>query len=349
MFRFPLLLSICCGLWFQPVFAQIQLNASDLPVPGEIWSATGSSQDTVPSPSFGASQTWNYANVPTLPFFQNILFKNNSQNLFPPSNLVGVSGFEDDSSFVGFEKRPNGMFLKGTRSQSQSFLVKEEYTPARAFIPFNLNLGQESTVTGKSIVTSQSVGGEGSLFVSRGQYTQTHRLVGYGNISTPLLSNVPALLFLEKWVTRDSTFSSFNGGDLEFQGFSVDTYWSLIFLKKGPGVPVAYFDYDSASNITEGPVFYSTSTNTAAEPLWQQDRMGVYPNPASGSAQGWVTVEEPAEVVVFSPTGQKVLELQVPPNRPTPLPLPSDQKGVFFIEMKGKSGSLIKRQKWVRN
>jgi len=340
------------------VYSQIQLNSNDNPKPGEIWGATGSTQQTFTSPTFGANQIWNYGNIPTFPFVSNLLFKNISgtpqAGIFAPANLMGLSGFQEDSNYVGFETRTNGLFSNGEindQVESGFSLKTKVYTPARMWVPFTLSLGQQIVTTGKSLFKRDNTDNGGELTEIRSEYVQTIRLVGYGTLTTPVMASRPALLFFEKYVSRDSTFMTINGGfnPLEFENFSIDSTYRLSFIKKGPGLFAATFQYDSASGVTTNPNFFVDSGPSAIENQFSDIHSVIYPNPSVSSEPMWVKWPNTATAVVYTIAGKKLIEINLNPHQSVVIPLEPFNKGIFILEIRDQERNIVSRHKWIRN
>lgn len=199
------------------VQAQIQLNTSDHPVVGEIWQIKYVEQDTIPTPTFGANQNWIFDNLIPLPNDLIYRFRTPSAGFLPPSNLIGYSSFDNDSTFVGFETRANGLFIKGSEDVNFSYFSSQIHLPAQMMVPFNLSLNQQVSQSGKTIQKQNFAGGEDSETQTRSTYTQTFKMVGYGTLTSLVHSNTPVLLYLEKTSSIDSFFQRQAGAsELEF-------------------------------------------------------------------------------------------------------------------------------------
>ncbi len=275
-------------------------------------------------------------------------------SILSSANILGHYSPFGDSNYVGFETRPNGLFFAGRiydQTSNFSSFRTEVYQPSIVFAPYNLDLGQQIITTGKSIKRIDSTGVQGELREIRSQFVQTKRLVGHGNLSTPLFLNTPSLLFLEKIVSMDSSFVTTNGGNspLEFQDLYSSTGYSLYFFKKGPGILAAIFDYDSVNGVATNAQFFKKSVSSSIENQSNTKSSLIYPNPSFSSEITWLEWPKSAMAVVFNSTGQKLIETKLNPNQPTALKLEPYQKGLFILEIQDIEGKTLSRQKWIRN
>jgi hypothetical protein len=333
--------------------AQILLNATDHPVSGEVWIGVGSEQDTLATPTLGANQTWNYASVPLFTETSELVFGSGAGqgNIYPfgQVDLVGRLGSFGDSVFVGFETKTNGLFIKGQSSSNPgNGFSFDTHTPSECLIPFGLAINQTYTQNGLSVSEFQGAGAEGTRSQIKSRYSKRITLVGFGSLTTPVLQTSPALLFRERYISEDSIFQEQTpGAGLEFSSFRVDTSYSYIFTKKGPGMVAAFFNLDSASGVCTSGEFYSPSQVVSLKSNLGE-ALGVFPNPSSFSQALYLQVPEDSKVSVVDMAGRQVQALDVKAETSTVIRWENPIPGIYMLEAKSASGKVLLRQKLVR-
>jgi hypothetical protein len=324
---------------------------SHLPQPGQIiYEGEASSEDVTNFPS-GPNQTWN---------FQDLVIDGPTQTQYlVPTGFTGSSRFPNatvghkiallgfyfeqfyKSSSVGFEYMGSYLSL-----QAGSNLAYTETQNPILIYPAGLAYGQSVTKTGQ-LVYLDSISPD-TILKKISTIKQTFTSVGWGNLTTPYISNIPVQLVRRVSQMRDSVFKSTDGysGPFVFDSFPEDQNddsESFLFLQAGS--PALLLE---ARNVVgdEGGDYtlfnvYSNQNQTTVSPQTENGRVHLSPNPNRNQTL-WIGPfpGEAKGFVISNVMGKKVYEQKLESQEKVPFEGQHLPKGVYFLEILGAQGPL---------
>jgi hypothetical protein len=296
--------------------SQITLNSSDFPVPGEVWTEyLDNEPDSHNFPSTGPNQNWNYGAAFSTSDSSVSIFQSPAgawaSSFFPGANLAVVDPALDSSaSFI--KTRPDGLYLYGYFYGSLNNPFNQMlYQPEELAFPVGLAPGQKISKTSRR--TSYFVMGQDSImkFVSTSQSTFEH--AGWGLLTTPAASQVPAILLKHRMEGVDSTFADLGVGQYSFiSAGSNPPSHDFQFFKKGPGMFAMQISYDSVQSMSTGAFYTKSGTVTPTKKTLANESIRIFPNPSGTGEINFVLAGAAASVLeVYSLSGKRILDQKI--------------------------------------
>jgi hypothetical protein len=196
----------------RPVFSQVTLQASNLPVPGDLWSNKTISDTTIQPGPGGSNMNWNFSNYFVNPsvISEQYVTPTGAGNdaLFPASNLKVNSFFGGDDYYV---KTSNSLQYLGTKSNTNEIIINN--TQTLLSVPFSFDdsivnpavsgMGFGYPLTGTISVKAD---GSGSLSLFTGAFTNTLRVFTDMNLVLGAGTGVDTYIQLQRYTWYSSSY-----------------------------------------------------------------------------------------------------------------------------------------------
>lgn len=328
--------------------AQITINQSDFPVPGEIWVELSDGRYGVHTITAGGGpQSWDYSNAfvvddtTVLGFITPASTPPGWASNFPNSTLALWELL--DSSAVFLRSANDGLYVDGfydiTGGQPLTVI---DLDPDVLIIPAPMTNGSTTTDIG-GFEIEQPAAPPNPGFLIKVFVVKEFDVDGYGSLITPA-GTFPDVLrgkvieynidstFIDVLGTGNYTFLNANGPS--------DTTITYTFLQNGPNTTVMEIEEDPASPGTAAGARYYNPNLVSLNDLQNEDRsVNVYPNPVTGNVLNVEIGFNDAEILrVYDSKGSLLTEENISGVSKYELNTTRFGSGIYFYEVSPRSG-----------
>jgi len=280
-------LLLCLIVCSTTLSAQITINNSHLPIPGQTWINALDEFYTAAVTPGGANQTWNYSALLTTSF-DTTVFLNAANTPYGASNFPSSTMAihqPGDSMYLYLTTGANGLDLDGYYFYSLEPPFGQNaipFVPANRFVPTPFTYQNTLNTFYRYVVDIDTA----LPYIRFIHYVDvSHNADGYGTLQLPGVTHTNTLRMKTVEVTYDSLMADTagNGNYFLFNSPSVEQTTSYKWFRASNPSIVLTIDADSAGTMaTQSSYLYNSFTTSIGEtPASSGPIVNVFPNPAN--------------------------------------------------------------------
>lgn len=355
---------------FATLHAQISIATTDLPVLGGSYVMLQDSATALSAPSTGTGQTWTYTSLTNVgSVTADFISKTGGLNAGdfsgatmartgPVTDLLGfnlpIPGGSGINAWVYYHYGTDGLLIDGFAFPA-NFGVVNLGDLSMVATPADVSYLAPSTMGSTKSLTTVYEGGQDNVStitdpdtLIRINIDRTITVTGAGNITTPEISNEPALLYEENATMSVSVviMTSFGIPLLDSTLISNVPTKQYYFIGKNHGYPLMMMNEDSTGNIIGAK--YMDMPSGISE--LQNHLVEVYPNPSSNIMNISLdpSMNQSGKCILTTLDGKQVFTKTVNPMQINSFDLSDLQKGIYFVNIYDATEKLIAVKKLVK-